>query len=185
VRAQGALITGSEVARLVEFWARQARPDNLLDVEFVPIEDDEKSKRDVDPLCYEAARFIIESKFASTAQLQQRFSIGHPRAVRDHEAARRFRRRRSARRHQGPPDQHRPSRTRNDRRASAAPSRRTCSRKVPRRDCVRAARATRFQPQTRVARRRRAVVRRHGTKAALLLTDTGLSPSTRRFRACC
>ena len=82
IRAQGALITGSEVARVVEFWARQARPDNLLDVEISPIEDDEKSRRDVDPLCYDAARFIIESKFASTAQLQQRFSIGHPRAVR-------------------------------------------------------------------------------------------------------
>jgi S-DNA-T family DNA segregation ATPase FtsK/SpoIIIE len=82
VRAQGALITGSEVTRLVEFWARQGRPDNLLDVEIAPIEDDEKSKREVDALCYEAARFIIESKFASTAQLQQRFSIGHPRAVR-------------------------------------------------------------------------------------------------------
>jgi S-DNA-T family DNA segregation ATPase FtsK/SpoIIIE len=82
VRAQGALITGGEVSRLVDFWARQARPDNLLDVEFEPIEEDERSKRDVDPLCYEAARFIIESKFASTAQLQQRFSIGHPRAVR-------------------------------------------------------------------------------------------------------
>jgi S-DNA-T family DNA segregation ATPase FtsK/SpoIIIE len=82
VRTQGALITGSEVSRLVEFWARQGRPDNLLDVEIAPIEDDEKSKRDVDPLCYEAAKFIIESKFASTAQLQQRFSVGHPRAVR-------------------------------------------------------------------------------------------------------
>jgi S-DNA-T family DNA segregation ATPase FtsK/SpoIIIE len=82
VRAQGALITGSEVTRLVEFWARQDRPENLLDVEIAPLEDDEKSKRDVDAFCYEAARFIIESKFASTAQLQQRFSIGHPRAVR-------------------------------------------------------------------------------------------------------
>ena len=38
VRAQGALITNSEVARLVEFWARQARPHNLLDVEVVPVE---------------------------------------------------------------------------------------------------------------------------------------------------
>ena len=81
VRAQGALTTGAEVARLVEFWARQGRPDNLLDVEIAPIEDDER-RREVDALCYEAARFIIESKFASTAQLQQRFSIGHPRAVR-------------------------------------------------------------------------------------------------------
>jgi len=81
IRAQGALITGAEVTRLVDFWARQARPENLLDVEVVPIEDDEK-KRDVDPLCYEAAKFIIESNYASTAQLQSQFSIGHPRAVR-------------------------------------------------------------------------------------------------------
>ena len=81
VRSQGALITGPEVTRLVEGWATQARPENLLDVEVTPIEDDDK-KRDVDPLCYEAAVFIIQSDFASTAQLQQRFSIGHPRAVR-------------------------------------------------------------------------------------------------------
>jgi len=81
IRAQGALITGAEVTRLVAFWARQARPDNMLDVEIAPIEDDDK-KRDVDPLCYEAAAFIIASDYASTAQLQSRFSIGHPRAVR-------------------------------------------------------------------------------------------------------
>ena len=81
VRAQGALITGSEVTRLVEFWARQARPRNLLDVDVVPLSDDESSKV-VDPLCYDAAKFIIEMNYASTAQLQSQFSIGHPRAVR-------------------------------------------------------------------------------------------------------
>jgi DNA segregation ATPase FtsK/SpoIIIE-like protein len=81
VRCQGALITGGEVNRLVDFWAHQARPDNLLDVDIVPIEDDDK-RREVDPLCYEAARFIVETDYASTAQLQSRFSIGHPRAVR-------------------------------------------------------------------------------------------------------
>jgi S-DNA-T family DNA segregation ATPase FtsK/SpoIIIE len=81
VRAQGALITGHEVARLVEFWARQARPLNLLDVEVVPVSDDESAKV-VDPLCFDAAKFIIESNYASTAQLQSQFSIGHPRAVR-------------------------------------------------------------------------------------------------------
>ncbi len=54
IRAQGAFITSSEVSRLVEFWARQARPDNLLDVEVVPV-GDEESRRDADPLCYEAA----------------------------------------------------------------------------------------------------------------------------------
>ena len=82
VRSQGALITGSEVHRLVSFWAKQGRPENLLDVEVVPITDDDAAKKDVDPLCYDAAKFIIESNYASTAALQSQFSIGHPRAVR-------------------------------------------------------------------------------------------------------
>jgi DNA segregation ATPase FtsK/SpoIIIE, S-DNA-T family len=82
VRSQGALITSNEVARLVEFWARQARPENLLDVEVVPMSDDDAARKDIDPLCYDAARFIIEANYASTAQLQSQFSIGHPRAVR-------------------------------------------------------------------------------------------------------
>jgi DNA segregation ATPase FtsK/SpoIIIE, S-DNA-T family len=82
IRAQGAFITASEVSRLVEFWARQSRPDNLLDVEVVPVGDEELARRDTDPLCYEAAKFIIEMNYASTAALQSQFSIGHPRAVR-------------------------------------------------------------------------------------------------------
>ncbi len=83
VRAQGALITGNEVNRLVDFWAEQARPDNLLDVDVVPVSDDDANgKKDADPLCYDAAKFIIETNYASTAQLQSQFSIGHPRAVR-------------------------------------------------------------------------------------------------------
>jgi S-DNA-T family DNA segregation ATPase FtsK/SpoIIIE len=83
VRAQGAFITGNEVNRLVDFWAKQSRPENLLDVEVVPVSDeDEKGGKSADPLCYDAAKFIIESKYASTAQLQSQFSIGHPRAVR-------------------------------------------------------------------------------------------------------
>lgn len=82
-RAQGALITSAEISRLVEFWAAQARPDNLIEVEITPIsDDDDKATRNTDPLCYDAAKFIIESNFASTAQLQSHFSVGHPRAVR-------------------------------------------------------------------------------------------------------
>ena len=81
IRAQGALIGNNEVTRLVDFWAKQARPDNLVDVDIVPVGDDE-NRKDVDPLCYEAAKFIIETNYASTAQLQSQFSIGHPRAVR-------------------------------------------------------------------------------------------------------
>jgi DNA segregation ATPase FtsK/SpoIIIE, S-DNA-T family len=82
IRAQGAFITGTEVNRLVDFWARQARPENLLDVEVVPVSDEDAGRRDIDPLCYEAAKFIIETNYASTAQLQSQFAIGHPRAVR-------------------------------------------------------------------------------------------------------
>ena len=41
-----------------------------------------RERANVDPLCYEAAKFIIETNYASTAQLQSQFSIGHPRAVR-------------------------------------------------------------------------------------------------------
>ncbi len=80
-RSQGAYISGEEVNRLVDFWKKQsARPENMLEVEIVPIEDDDRSKV-LDPLCYDAARYIIESQYASTAQLQSQFSVGHPRAV--------------------------------------------------------------------------------------------------------
>ncbi|HEX8806049.1 MAG TPA: DNA translocase FtsK 4TM domain-containing protein [Candidatus Aquilonibacter sp.] len=83
IRAQGAFITGHEVNRLVDFWAKQARPENLLDVDVVPLSDDDSQNgKGADPLCYEAAKFIIETNYASTAQLQSQFSIGHPRAVR-------------------------------------------------------------------------------------------------------
>ncbi|HEV2262385.1 MAG TPA: DNA translocase FtsK, partial [Candidatus Rubrimentiphilum sp.] len=80
IRAQGAFISGGELQRLIHFWTKQARPANLLDVDIQPISDEER--KEVDPLAFEAARFIIESNYASTAALQSQFSIGHPRAVR-------------------------------------------------------------------------------------------------------
>ena len=83
VRSQGALITGAEVNRLVEFWAGQARPGNLVEMDVEPIDDDDgKDRKNIDPLCYDAAQFIIDTKYASTAALQSQFAIGHPRAVR-------------------------------------------------------------------------------------------------------
>jgi DNA segregation ATPase FtsK/SpoIIIE-like protein len=83
VRSQGALITGAEVNRLVEFWSAQARPDNLIEMDVEPIDDDDgKDRKNIDPLCYDAAQFIIDTKYASTAALQSQFAIGHPRAVR-------------------------------------------------------------------------------------------------------
>jgi DNA segregation ATPase FtsK/SpoIIIE, S-DNA-T family len=94
IRAQGALVTGPEIDRLVDFWKRQAKPDASKAMEIVPIrEDDERAngsaERKIDELWYEAAKFLLDSRVAkgdagvgSTAALQARFSIGHPRAVR-------------------------------------------------------------------------------------------------------
>jgi len=93
IRAQGALVTGPEIERLVDFWKRQAKPDASKAMEIVPIrEDDERgqgAERKVDELWYEAAKFLLDARVVkgeaavgSTAALQARFSIGHPRAVR-------------------------------------------------------------------------------------------------------
>jgi DNA segregation ATPase FtsK/SpoIIIE-like protein len=60
-------------------------------MEITPIreDDDRNGERKVDELWFEAARFLLDTRVAkgetgvgSTAQLQQRFQIGHPRAVR-------------------------------------------------------------------------------------------------------
>jgi DNA segregation ATPase FtsK/SpoIIIE-like protein len=73
VRAQGALVTGAEIDRLVEHWAAPSRSGRARRG-VVPIEDDDaRAKRNVDPLCYDAAKFIIETNYASTAQLQSQF----------------------------------------------------------------------------------------------------------------
>ncbi|HTW86014.1 MAG TPA: DNA translocase FtsK [Candidatus Sulfotelmatobacter sp.] len=93
IRTQGAFINGAEIERLVEFWKRQAKPDDHKAMEIVPIrEDDERGgngERKVDDLWYDASKFLLDARVAkgdagvgSTAALQARFSIGHPRAVR-------------------------------------------------------------------------------------------------------
>jgi S-DNA-T family DNA segregation ATPase FtsK/SpoIIIE len=94
IRAQGALVTGHEIEKLVAFWKSQAKPEATKAMEITPIrDDDEKSgnggERKVDDLWYDAAKFLLDARVAkgdpgvgSTAALQARFSIGHPRAVR-------------------------------------------------------------------------------------------------------
>ena len=92
IRAQGALVTGAEIDRLVAHWKRQADPAERKSMEIVPIrEDDERGggERKVDELWYDAAKFLLDTRVTkgdagvgSTAALQARFSIGHPRAVR-------------------------------------------------------------------------------------------------------
>ena len=94
IRAQGALVTGIEIERLVDHWKREGalRNAGTKAMEITPIRDDETragSDRKVDELWYDAAQFLLDSRVAkgdanvgSTAALQARFQIGHPRAVR-------------------------------------------------------------------------------------------------------
>ncbi len=90
IRAQGALVTNHEIDKLVAFWKRQPKPSGARTMEITPIrDDDERTDRRIDDLWYDAAKFLLDSRVAkgdpavgSTAALQARFSIGHPRAVR-------------------------------------------------------------------------------------------------------
>jgi S-DNA-T family DNA segregation ATPase FtsK/SpoIIIE len=92
IRTQGALVTMAEIERLVAFWKRQAKGEGTKAMEITPIrEDDERNggDRKIDDLWYDAAKFLLDARVAkgdagvgSTAALQARFSIGHPRAVR-------------------------------------------------------------------------------------------------------
>ncbi|MEA2787414.1 MAG: segregation ATPase FtsK/SpoIIIE, family [Candidatus Eremiobacteraeota bacterium] len=92
IRAQGALVTNHEIDKLVAFWKRQPKPSGAKTMEITPIRDDDErsgNDRKIDDLWYDAAKFLLDSRVAkgdagvgSTAALQARFSIGHPRAVR-------------------------------------------------------------------------------------------------------
>jgi S-DNA-T family DNA segregation ATPase FtsK/SpoIIIE len=81
IHVQGALVTSEEIAKLVAFWTRQA----ACDAKKEPQRD---RLPEADELWYDAAKFLLDSRVAkgdaaigSTAALQTRFSIGHPRAV--------------------------------------------------------------------------------------------------------
>jgi len=89
VRVHGALVTESEIQRVVEFWKQQAQPD--YDVSFLasPPSDDEKPEGDEDsedenddPLYEEAVRIVVELGKASTSTLQRRLRLGYGRAAR-------------------------------------------------------------------------------------------------------
>ena len=92
IRAQGALVTNHEIDKLVAFWKRQPRPANAKKMEITPLRDDDERNggdRKIDDLWYDAAKFLLDARVVkgdpgvgSTAALQARFSIGHPRAVR-------------------------------------------------------------------------------------------------------
>ncbi len=87
VRVHGALVTESEINRVVEFWKQQAQPE--YDVSFLaapPSEEDEAEGEDLeasdDPLYEDAVRIVLEMGKASTSILQRRLRLGYGRAAR-------------------------------------------------------------------------------------------------------
>lgn len=87
VRVHGALVTETEINRVVDFWKQQAAPE--YDATYLvapPSEDDEDALGDFDgeedPLYRDAVRIVLEAGKASTSILQRRLRLGYGRAAR-------------------------------------------------------------------------------------------------------
>jgi len=84
----GALVTESEINRVVDFWKQQAAPE--YDQSFLvapPPEDEEGAdgeevSGEQDPMYEEALRVVLELGKASTSTLQRRLRLGYGRAAR-------------------------------------------------------------------------------------------------------
>jgi S-DNA-T family DNA segregation ATPase FtsK/SpoIIIE len=89
IRVHGALVTETEINRVVDFWKRQGTPE--YDQSYLiapPSEDGEEPENgepasDVqDPMYEEALRVVLEMGKASTSTLQRRLRLGYGRAAR-------------------------------------------------------------------------------------------------------
>jgi S-DNA-T family DNA segregation ATPase FtsK/SpoIIIE len=87
IRVHGALVTETEINRVVDFWKQQAAPE-YDDTYLVapPSEDDEAEVGALDgaqdPLYEDALRVVLEAGKASTSTLQRRLRLGYGRAAR-------------------------------------------------------------------------------------------------------
>jgi S-DNA-T family DNA segregation ATPase FtsK/SpoIIIE len=87
VRVHGALVTETEINRVVDFWKQQAAPE--YDATYLvapPSEDGEDDAAEFDgeedPLYREAVRIVCEAGKASTSILQRRLRLGYGRSAR-------------------------------------------------------------------------------------------------------
>jgi len=80
VRAQGALITSAEIARIVKVWSSQGQPRQFIDTD--PEEGiDNVYETPVDNLVERVITYIQQGGVASVAAIKRHFSVGHPRAL--------------------------------------------------------------------------------------------------------
>jgi DNA segregation ATPase FtsK/SpoIIIE, S-DNA-T family len=85
-RIHGAFVSEKEIARIVKFLRDQGEPDYREEILLAEEDESEGASIDVgdleDRLFDEAARFVVETRKASTSLLQRRFRIGYGRAAR-------------------------------------------------------------------------------------------------------
>ncbi len=86
VRIHGAYISEKEIARIVRFLKEQGQPEYQEEILLGDENDSDSSLVDLgdleDSLYAESARFVVETRKASTSLLQRRFRIGYGRAAR-------------------------------------------------------------------------------------------------------
>jgi len=86
VRVHGALVTETEINRVVDFWKRQAAPEYDPTYLVAPPSEDEAENGEFDgeedPLYRDAVRIVVDAGKASTSILQRRLRLGYGRAAR-------------------------------------------------------------------------------------------------------
>jgi S-DNA-T family DNA segregation ATPase FtsK/SpoIIIE len=86
IRIHGGFLSEKEIGKITQFLKDQAEPEYQQEVLIAEETDQEDAFMDVsemeDKLYGEAARFVAESRRASTSLLQRRFRIGYGRAAR-------------------------------------------------------------------------------------------------------
>ncbi len=85
IRAQGTLVTDSEINRVTSFWKEQQAPDyeaSLMEDRFESARGPEGREMIQDPLYPEAIRVVVETGQASVSLLQRRMRLGYGRAAR-------------------------------------------------------------------------------------------------------
>jgi S-DNA-T family DNA segregation ATPase FtsK/SpoIIIE len=86
-RVHGALVTESEINRVVTFWKRQAQPEYDQSYLIAPPSEEEAAEGDLsneeqDPMYEEAVRLVLQMGKASTSTLQRHLRLGYGRAAR-------------------------------------------------------------------------------------------------------
>ena len=84
IRGQAPFVTDEEIRDLVNYWAKQGAPQFLEELTAAGMEkkSNEAASGEKDELYQEALRVVLETRVASTSNLQRRMGLGYTRAAR-------------------------------------------------------------------------------------------------------